>query len=532
MKISVRLTILVGVMSAILVAIGLLGLFGIGQANASLKAVYERRTVPAVVLGKIDALVTSSRMHVAQALANPTPEVIALSINSIAANQAEIASGWKSYAHGSLAPEEDRMAKSIEAHLKSFDEMGLRPAVEALRANDITDAQAAMVEKMTPLAVPVKQGIDELKQLQIDGAQSEFDAANTRYTSIRWLALISIVGGVAFAAWFGLRMAGSITGLLGGEPHEANRVVEWVGKGDLTHPISINANDRGSMMAGLRQMQEGLSMVVSNVRSAAHAVASASAEIAHGNQDLSNRTEQQASALEETASSMEHLSDAIQVNSHKASQANQLAVDASRVATDGGQVVGQVVETMREINESSRRIVDIIGVIDGIAFQTNILALNAAVEAARAGEQGRGFAVVASEVRSLASRAGEAAKEIKQLIDASVARVERGTGLVDQAGVTMEQVVTSIQKVTQIIGEISAASVEQSAGVSQVGRAVQLMDQATQQNASMVEEIAAAASGLRQLADDLVTNVAFFRLDAAYAGNAVETQAAPRLLPV
>ena len=265
-------------------------------------------------------------------------------------------------------------------------------------------------------------------------------------------------------------------------------------------------------MARMKLMQEKLSDVVSHVRQAAESVASASAEIAHGNQELSQRTEQQASALQETASSMEELGTAIEVNAAKAVRANQLARDASAVATNGGQVVGQIVDTMREINESSQRIVQIIGVIDGIAFQTNILALNAAVEAARAGEQGRGFAVVASEVRSLAGRAADAAKEIKSLISTSVERVERGTTLVDHAGSTMNDVVSSIAEVTNIIGEISSASAEQSAGVVQVGQAVTLMDQATQQNAAMVEEIAAAASGLRHQSEDLVETVSVFKL--------------------
>ena len=513
MKISSRILLLVGLLSALLVAIGSLGLYGIEKSNASLKTVYEDRTVPAVDLGQIDALVTSSRMHVAQALANPLPDVIAFSAQSIDSNQAEIAAKWKAYMATYLTPDEEVLAKKFASDLENFEKNGLRPAVVALRANDMTDAQAAMVEKMTPLAIPVKKGIDALKQLQVDVAKSEFDDASARFSAIRGATLVGIVVGLAFAAFFGLSMARSIARLLGGEPYEANRVAEWVGRGDLTHPITIQHDDSASLMARLKQMQEQLSTVVFNVRHAAEVVASDSAEIAHGNQELSKRTEQQASALEETASSMEQLSNAVEINADRAGQANQLAMNASRVATDGGQVVGQVVDTMREINDSSRRIVDIIGVIDGIAFQTNILALNAAVEAARAGEQGRGFAVVASEVRSLAGRAAAAAKEIKTLIGSSVERVEKGSALVDQAGRTMNELVTSIQQVTQIIAEISNASAEQSAGVTQVGHAVAMMDKATQQNAAMVEEIAAAASGLRSQSEDLVATVAVFKLN-------------------
>jgi methyl-accepting chemotaxis protein len=268
-------------------------------------------------------------------------------------------------------------------------------------------------------------------------------------------------------------------------------------------------------------MKDSLTRVVGDVRGNAESVATASAQIAQGNLDLSQRTEEQASALEETAASMEQLGSTVKQNADNARQANQLAQSASAVATEGGDVVNDVVKTMKGINDSSRRIADIIGTIDSIAFQTNILALNAAVEAARAGEQGRGFAVVASEVRSLAQRSAEAAREIKTLITASVEQVDQGTALVDKAGSTMQQVVTSIKRVTDIMGEISSASIEQSAGVSQVGEAVSQMDQVTQQNAALVEESAAAAESLRAQAQQLVQAVAVFRLGPAPASASV-----------
>ena len=296
----------------------------------------------------------------------------------------------------------------------------------------------------------------------------------------------------------------------------AVRVSQAVAGGDLTVATEVRGKDEiAQLLNALYGMQMSLSRVVSNVRSNANSVAAASSEIAHGNNDLSARTEQQASALEETSASMEELNSTVQANADNARQANQLAVNASTVAVQGGDVVAEVVATMKGINDSSRKISDIIGVIDGIAFQTNILALNAAVEAARAGEQGRGFAVVASEVRSLAQRSAEAAKEIKTLIHASVERVERveqGTTLVDKAGATMTEVVSAIRRVTDIVGEISAASSEQSAGVAQVGEAVTQMDQATQQNAALVEQSAAAADSLKVQAQQLVDAVAVFRL--------------------
>ncbi|BDT70930.1 hypothetical protein os4_04380 [Comamonadaceae bacterium OS-4] len=294
---------------------------------------------------------------------------------------------------------------------------------------------------------------------------------------------------------------------------QAMELAGRIADGDLSSRVAIKGTDElGRLLGSLEQMQTKLGHVVSKVREGSESVASASSEIAQGNHDLSARTESQASALEETAASMEELNSAVKQNADNARQANQLATNASTVAVQGGEVVGQVVDTMNGINEASRKIADIISVIDGIAFQTNILALNAAVEAARAGEQGRGFAVVASEVRSLAGRSAEAAKEIKMLINASVERVEQGTALVDKAGTTMTEVVSSIRRVTDIMGEISAASHEQSAGVNQIGEAVTQMDQATQQNAALVEEMAAAASSLKSQATDLVQVVATFRL--------------------
>ncbi len=293
-----------------------------------------------------------------------------------------------------------------------------------------------------------------------------------------------------------------------------NAIAQRVASGDITTPVPVHgqAQEMAEVLQALSAMETSLVKVVSQVRQGSESVATASSEIAQGNSDLSARTEKQTSALEQTAASMEQLSSQVRQNADNAALASRLAQSASSVAIQGGQVVGQVVDTMKGINESSRKIADIISVIDGIAFQTNILALNAAVEAARAGEQGRGFAVVASEVRSLAGRSAEAAKEIKTLINDSVNRVEQGTKLVDQAGSTMQEVVNSIHRVTDIVGEISSASQEQNQGVAQVGEAVTQMDQVTQQNAELVEEMAAAASSLKTQAQDLVQTVAVFKL--------------------
>ncbi|WP_457389438.1 methyl-accepting chemotaxis protein [Roseateles sp. P5_E1] len=336
-------------------------------------------------------------------------------------------------------------------------------------------------------------------------------------------------GAVAMALLGGLvgwALSRSLSRALGAEPGELSDAVQRVADGDLAQPVPVRSGDTTSTVAAVARMQEALALIVSTVRANSDSVAIASAQIAQGNQDLSSRTEEQASALEQTAASMEQLGSAVQQNADNARQANQLAQGASEVAVRGGAVVNEVVATMRDIQQSSQRISDIIGTIDGIAFQTNILALNAAVEAARAGEQGRGFAVVAGEVRLLAQRSAQAAKEIKLLIMASVERVERGTVLVDQAGSTMTEVVDAIRRVTDLMGEISSASGEQSSGVAQVGEAVMQMDQTTQQNAALVEQGAAAAESLKEQARQLVAAVAVFRL--AHEAHAVVPAPRPR----
>ncbi len=324
----------------------------------------------------------------------------------------------------------------------------------------------------------------------------------------------------------------SVLRQLGAEPGTLNTIAREIAQGNLAVDIPPATHD-DSVLHGMHAMRDSVAHIVIDVRRNAEGVATASSEIAQGNHDLSSRTESQASALEQTAASMEQMTATVRQNADNAQQANQLAVSASSVAVQGGEVVGQVVSTMRDIESSAHRIQDIIGVIDGIAFQTNILALNAAVEAARAGEQGRGFAVVASEVRSLAGRSAEAAKEIKGLITDSVQRVEQGTQLVDKAGTTMQEVVASIRRVTDIVHEISAASREQSAGVGQVGEAITQMDQVTQQNAALVEEMAAAANSLNQQAQVLVQTVSVFKVGGqGFADHAPRTaQAHPSAAP-
>ncbi|MFG6468183.1 methyl-accepting chemotaxis protein [Roseateles sp. BYS87W] len=372
---------------------------------------------------------------------------------------------------------------------------------------------AAAIEKINrecrPLLAALVRATQDYADFTSKRSARLIEDAEASHASRRmWLIGVSMAVVLCIVA-----AALAITKAITAPLESAIQVVERVAAGDLSRAIPSNASDEfGQLLKSLESMQANLVKVVGEVRQGAEMVSTASSEIAQGNQDLSSRTENQASALEETASSMEQLGATVRQNSDNAQQANQLARNASGIASQGREVVVQVVETMQGITDSSRKIADIIGVIDSIAFQTNILALNAAVEAARAGEQGRGFAVVASEVRTLASRSAAAAKEIKELISESVDRVERGSQLVTQAGATMGDVVTSVVRVTDIMGEISTASVEQSSGVGQVGAAVMQMDQVTQQNAALVEQMAAAASSLSSQARKLVETVSVFKL--------------------
>jgi methyl-accepting chemotaxis protein len=360
-----------------------------------------------------------------------------------------------------------------------------------------------------------KKGMDTMRKLLADIKTEESGLMGERASAVASLGTTmsrTLIGGGAATVLLGMVVAIWLSRNIVAPLIFAVRVAKRVAEGDLTAHVEVRSKDEtGQLMAALKDMNASLIDIVTRVRSGTDTIAIASTEINAGNQDLSSRTEQQASSLEETASSMEELTSTVKHNADNARQANQLAATASETAVRGGEVVAQVVSTMGSINESARRIADIIGVIDGIAFQTNILALNAAVEAARAGEQGRGFAVVASEVRNLAQRSAAAAKEIKTLIGDSVEKVETGSRLVDQAGATMEEVVGSVKRVSDIIGEIAAASDEQRAGIEQVNQAINQMDQVTQQNAALVEQAAAAAGAMQDQAAGLAGLVGTFR---------------------
>jgi methyl-accepting chemotaxis protein len=508
-----RLSVGFGIVCAMLLVIMGIGLFSMSRIQAGLIDVVDDR-IPKMdaantVASKVDAIAISLRnMMLTQDLADRNKQIeIIKESRQIVGKNIELLERLVT------TPKGIELLQEIKTQRARY--LAGQEALIALVMADKQDESIVYLSKeLRPVLGAFKGSISALIALQMEIMESAATAAREDYKTAQTLMLGLSLLALVLAAGIGALITRGLLKDLGGEPSVAADLARAVAQGDFTHTVTVRAGDTQSMMANLNAMQGSLAQVVTTVRQGSEGVATASAEIAQGNNDLSARTEQQASALEQTAASMEELGSTVKQNADSARTANQLAMNASSVAIQGGKVVDQVVDTMKGINESSRKISDIISVIDGIAFQTNILALNAAVEAARAGEQGRGFAVVASEVRSLAGRSAEAAKEIKSLINASVERVEHGTALVDQAGTTMTEVVDSIKRVTDIMGEISAASNEQSIGVQQVGEAVTQMDQATQQNAALVEEMAAAASSLKSQAQELVQVVAAFKVDA------------------
>ncbi|WP_229417347.1 methyl-accepting chemotaxis protein [Massilia sp. Root418] len=408
-------------------------------------------------------------------------------------------------------PEEKTLMAAIKEH-EGATMPAIAKASELWLSNQAEAATKVMIKEIRPPQKKWMESLDQLgaledklnAQVQVDAAEG-FQSARTFMIFMGVLAVVISVGAAIIITRGLLKQ-------LGGEPDYTAAIAGSIANGDLSVSINTSSTDKDSLLVEMKEMRDSLVGIVGQVRTGTETIGTASREIAAGNIDLSSRTEMQASSLEKTASAMEELTSTVKQNADNARQANQLAANASDVARKGGEVVSQVVDTMSSINESANKIVDIIGVIDGIAFQTNILALNAAVEAARAGEQGRGFAVVASEVRNLAQRSAGAAKEIKTLIGDSVEKVERGSKLVGQAGVTMDEVVDSVRRVTDIMGEIASASQEQSAGIEQVNQSIIEMDSMTQQNAALVEEAAAAAQSLQDQAGELARVVSIFKL--------------------
>ena len=514
LKIGTRLSLAFGLLLALLAAMAGIAAWQMERLSAN-TTYFVENLVPSYETEHRMALALAEvrRQQFQHVASNTVAEMTQIEAD-MAANRKVIGDGFEKYAKDLVSDDQDKrdmdQARAAVAVLdKDWEE--LKP-VSRSTATDPSKTEVANQMLLGASArdyAAAQTAIAKWWDYNVKLSADQATVSVATYAN----AKLTLFGLVAAALLLGVGAAVVITRSIAAPLRVALDVARAVSEGDLTMQVAVEGSDEtAQLLQALGRMKDNLGNIVGGVRRNAEGVATASAQIASGNQDLSQRTEEQASALEETAASMEQLSSTVKQNAENAQQANQLALGASTVAKKGGAVVAQVVETMKGINDSSKKIADIISVIDGIAFQTNILALNAAVEAARAGEQGRGFAVVASEVRNLAGRSADAAKEIKSLITASVERVEQGSSLVNEAGATMTEVVTSIGRVTDIMGEISAASSEQSAGVAQVGQAVSQMDQVTQQNSALVEESAAAAESLKVQARYLVEAVSVFKL--------------------
>ncbi len=519
-----RLIFVIGFLCIELLVGFAVGILNLEKSNGAMKSMYDDQLVAMGQLADVERAVLTNQILAAKAIQNSAaaaPIVDQIEANILVANKA-----WKAYLGTGMVENEKRLSQEFAASRERFLAQAMKPMLAALREGDIDRATARMNGPMHTLSIPMGKQLSALVKIQAEVAAADYKRSQEIVEIVRMVCLAGLLVGLALAAFLGWTLVRAIVRPL----EEAVRIAGAVAQGDLTQRIEVRSKDEtGRLMAALRDMNDSLVEIVSRVRAGTDTMATASAEIADGNLDLSARTEQQAASLEETASSMEELTSTVRQNADNARQANVLAGSASQIADKGGAVVAQVVETMGGINASAGKIVEIIAVIDGIAFQTNILALNAAVEAARAGEQGRGFAVVAGEVRNLAQRSAAAAKEIKGLIDDSVGKVKHGTLLVDQAGATMKEILESVSRVTDIMAEISAASQEQNAGIEQVNVAIVQMDQTTQQNAALVEQASAAAQAMQQEAASLARTVGAFRIEGAPGGEAAAT--APRPAP-
>jgi methyl-accepting chemotaxis protein len=508
-------------------ALGALSLVQLARMQAQTQELAERVMPSVAQAGELRVLINRMRRAEAGLITARSGDEVGALVQQITARAGDMAQLDKQLQALMSGPEETQVfgqyAEQKAAYLKvQADLLEIAKGIDFTTAEMVEMTARALEDKYTGDSAKAFAAADEALGRLGDVAAAAATAAHLRAGQVFQNARIAVAVALALCVFFAVVFGVLIARGVSRPAEQAVAAARAMAVGNLAEPIPQGGKDEmGQLLAALTDMRTNLGRVVAQVRSGSESVASASAEIASGNHDLSARTEQQASALEQTSASMEQLGSTVRQNADSARQASQLAQSASQTAVEGGEVVAQVVQAMQGIHTSSNRIGDIIGVIDGIAFQTNILALNAAVEAARAGEQGRGFAVVASEVRSLAGRSADAAKEIKALIGASSEQVAQGTQWADKAGAAMTGVVEAIRRVNDIVGEISAASSEQSSGVSQVGEAITQMDQATQQNAALVEEMAAAASSLKAQAGELVQAVAVFQLAGAGAGGPV-----------
>jgi methyl-accepting chemotaxis protein len=508
-SIKARLGITMALLAVLLILLGALGIAGMTRTGDALRETYANHLAATVALGKDNATLARTRAILDRVVLHPeSPDGDKIAARARGMIK-DANAAWATYQALPREAQEARLADEVARQRATFFDKGMNPMLAAIDARDRTAMDDLTMNALPKYYAALTAASDALSAYKLKLGHDTYEASMTELAAFRWLSIGATVFGVliAIACYFSLR--GAIMRPLG----EALTHFDQIAAGRLDNPVEVRGKDEMSMlMRGLDAMQSRLADTIRGVRRSCDAMATATAEISAGNTDLSARTEQQAASLEETASSMEQLTATVKQNADNARQASQLAVNASDIAARGGQVVARVVDTMQGISASSSQVVDIIAVIDGIAFQTNILALNAAVEAARAGEQGRGFAVVAGEVRTLAQRSATAAREIKGLIETSVQKVADGSTLVTEAGRTMDEILQAVQRVTDIMGEISAASDEQSGGIEQVNQAVTQMDTVTQQNAALVEQAAAAAASLEDQTNALREEMARFRL--------------------
>ncbi|MBW8848611.1 MAG: MCP four helix bundle domain-containing protein [Burkholderiales bacterium] len=513
LRIGKRLGIAFAIVLTLMLVVAAISVRGIYHVAAGLETVYKDRTIPLAQLGELNNISTRNRLVIVEMLRAPGFDEIKRRSDELNTNIKRAQELLDQYAASHLNDEEKALVQRFDASRKAYINEGLLPVSAALSTGGMSTAMEIYEAKTLPLAVETRKLSDQLVKLQIDEAAAEYQRGqDTRAMAV---ATTAVLTGVALL--LGAALAWMITRSITEPVQRAVGFAQAVAGGDLTTDIAADGRDEiATLLAALGQMNDGLVNIVRQVRSGADSILTGAGEIASGNADLSQRTEEQAANLEETAASMEQMNATVRQNADTAQTATQLAESASSVAARGGAVVQQVITTMSAISTSSKKIADIIGTIDGIAFQTNILALNAAVEAARAGEQGRGFAVVAGEVRALAQRSAQAAREIKALIGQSVDNVDTGSRLVGEAGATMTEIVTQVRRVADLIAEIGSATQEQTTGIGQVSEAVQQLDRVTQQNAALVEEAAAAADSLRSQAERMNEVVGVFKLGGGH----------------